>query len=81
MLPFFKRPFAISCCKSNFILIRENLEEHIAKLNDGKITIIKQLTVLNLLRIYQANIDCMSAIRADLKSILPESEIRAIVSF
>ena len=77
MLPFFKRPFAVSCCKSNFILIRENLVEKINALN-GRITTIKQLNVLNLLRIYQANIDCMTAIRADLNKILPESELHAI---
>lgn len=80
MLPFFKRPFAISCCRSYLILIRENLVESIAKLEDGKITNLKQFAVLNLLRIYQANIDCMATIRANLKRILPESEFRAILA-
>jgi hypothetical protein len=41
MLPYFKSPFAISCCKSYFILIRQALEEELAKLNDGKITTMK----------------------------------------
>ena len=80
MLPFFKSAFSVSCCKSYFILIRESLEEHIAKLDDGKITTIKQSNVLNLLRIYKANIDCLVAIRIELKHILPEAELRAITA-
>ena len=78
MLPYFKSAFAISCCKSYFILIRQSLAEHISKLSEGKITPIKQANVLNLLRIFQANIDCLTAIRIELKHILPESELKAI---
>ena len=36
--------------------------------------------MLNLLRIYKANIDCLVAIRIELKHILPEAELHAIVA-
>lgn len=78
MLPYFKSAFSISCCKSYFILIRKALDEHIGKLNEGRITTVKQANVLNILRIFQANIDCLTAIRIELKHILPENELRAI---
>jgi hypothetical protein len=34
--------------------------------------------VLNLVRVLQANIDCLTAIRVEMKQILPESELKAI---
>ena len=41
MLPYFKAPFAIYGSKSYLIQIRIALEDHFAKLNDGKITGMK----------------------------------------
>ena len=81
MLPYFKAPFAIYGSKSYFILIREVLEEQLTKLDDGKITTDKQSNVLNLLRIYQANVECLVACRIEMKDILPETELRSIKAF
>ena len=62
-------------------LLREALEDHIDKLNEGKITLQKQSNVLNLLHIYQANINGMTACRIEMKEILPETEINLIHTF
>ena len=81
MLPYFKAPYAIYGSKSYLILIRQALEDHFTKLNDGKISTFKQSNVLNLIHIYQANIDCLMACRLEMKHILPESELKLIHAF
>ena len=78
MLPYFKSPYAIYGSKSFLVLIRQALEEHYAKLSDGRITTLKQSNVLNLIYIYQANIECLTACRTEMKHILPESELKLI---
>lgn len=78
MLPYFKFPYAVQCTKSNMILVRETLEKHLDQLSEGKVTTLKQSNAYNLIQIYQANIDCVTAIRIELKHFLPESELKAI---
>ena len=78
MLPYFKFPYAVQCTKSNMILVRQTLEKHLDQLSEGKVTTLKQSNAYNLIQIYQANIDCVTAIRIELKHFLPESELKAI---
>ena len=61
--------------------IRVALEEQIDKLNNGRITLMKQSNVLNLLLIYQANLDCLMACRIEMKQILPNAELKKIQEF
>ena len=81
MLEYYKAPYAVYCNKSYFVLIRQALEEHMAKLKQGSITTVKQSNVLNLIKIYQANIDCARVCRINLKEILPENEVNLINVF
>ena len=81
MLPYFKTPYAIQCSKSYLVLVRQALEEHFTKLNEGRITTMKQSNVLNLIYIYQANIDCLTACRIEMKQILPEAELKLVHVF
>ena len=81
MLPYFKAPYAIYGAKSYLIQLRLALEDHYAKLGSGKITTLKQSNVLNLIHIYQANIDCLTACRTEMKHVLPESELKQIHAF
>lgn len=39
---------------------------------------MKQSNALNLLKIYQANIECLVACRIEMKEILPEDELRML---
>ena len=63
------------------IRLRQALDEHITKLNVGKITTMKQSNVLNLLHIYSANIAALSACRIEMGHILPDSELKLIQAF
>ena len=73
-MEYYKVPFAVNCNKSFLILIRQSLEDHLQKLKQGKITALKQSNVLNLIHIYQANLDSCIACRISLKDLLPERE-------
>ena len=81
MLEYYKAPYAVYCNKSYFILIRQALEDHMVKLKQGSITTVKQSNVLNLIKIYQANIDCARVCRINLREILPENEVNLINVF
>ena len=78
MLKFYKSPFAVNCNKNYFIALRQALEEHLAKLKAGNLSKIKQANALNLINIYQANIDSLTACRIELKEILPQNEMDLI---
>ena len=60
------------------ISLREALEEHIDKLNDGKIDLLKQSNVLNLLKVYLANMASMTSLRIELVKMLSKKEVQLI---
>ena len=60
------------------VLLRESLDEQIDKMNDGKITTMKQSNVLNLMKIYAANIAALAACRIEMQDILSEDEVSNI---
>ena len=60
------------------ISLREALEEHIDKLNEGKIDLLKQSNVLNLLKVYLANMTSMTSLRIELVKMLSKKEVQLI---
>ena len=78
VLAYYKAPFAVSCRLSYMVSLREALEEHIGKLNDGQVTTMKQSNVLNLLRVYTANLQAMFACRIDLIKLFSAQEAQLV---
>lgn len=78
MLGYYKTPFAVNCSKSFMVVLRQALEDHLSKLKQGSRSTLKQANALNLIKLFQANLDCMKACRIDLKEILPDSEFNLI---
>lgn len=78
MLPFYKRPFSVNLSKDYIVLIRETLCTCLAKLQQGKLSVVDQRNTLNLLFLYQANIDSLIACRIELKHIFDMTELNKI---
>ena len=56
--------------------VRQALEEHLDILEDGRVDQVKQSNVLNLMHIFQANIDCLVTCGIEMKKLLSTNELK-----